>query len=138
MLIVVDLVWCDVILVMVECVVVEKGGIDIVVYNVGVFFIVLIEVIGEDVFDEMFVVNFKVVFWLVKVVVLYLWWVLLLCFLFILLVIGLCVVLLGLVYYVVFKLGFNGFICVVVMEYVCDCIIVNGVELGLILIDVMV
>lgn len=49
-----------------------------------------------------------------------------------LLVIGLCVVYLGFVYYVVLKVGVNGFICVVVLELVCCYVMVNGVELGMI------
>lgn len=46
-------------------------------------------------------------------------------------------VIFGFLYYVVSKVGVNGFICVVVLELVGDGIIVNGVEFGLVVILVL-
>lgn len=136
-LIAVDLGQRDATLAMVARVAAEKGGIDIVVHNAGVFPIVSIEEIGEDALDETLAVNLKAAFWLAKAAVPHLRRAPSPRLLFTSSVTGPRVALPGLAHYAASKSGLNGFIRAAAMEYARDRITVNGVEPGLILTEAM-
>lgn len=136
-LIAVDLARRDATLAMVEQVAAEKGRIDVVVHNAGVFPIVSIEDIAEDALDETLAVNLKAAFWLAKAAVPHLRRAPSARLLFTSSVTGPRVALPGLAHYAASKSGLNGFIRAAAMEYARDRITVNGVEPGLILTDAM-
>ena len=136
-LIVVDLARRDATKAMVEQVVAQRGRIDVVVHNAGVFPVIPIEEIDEETLDQTLNVNLKAAFWLAQAAVPHLRQAPSPRLLFTSSVTGPRVALPGLAHYAASKSGLNGFIRAAAMEYAGDRITVNGVEPGLILTDAM-